>query len=344
MARRVQGDLGSAARADRGLSRAPGRRARLLGWAGVALSIVFAYLALRDVDLDSLAEALRGQEYVYLLPSGAVLGVGVLLRAWRWQLLFEPAARPRLAHVTSALLIGYLFNSILPARAGELARVLALGRRTGLSRAQVLGTVVLERAFDVLALVGLLVAAAPFLPPVDWLTAAAVLGAVAGAALLVVAASIRRYGTRAARILLRPVAWLPRVGPERAEAMARSFVTGLVGITASRVLLSALAVTVLSWLVLAGSIWLLLLGADVEASFGVALLTLIATNLVLVLPSSPAALGAFEAAVVVALGAYGVERAEALSFALVLHALNLFPYLLLGYVAVVLHTRATRGR
>ncbi len=341
MARRVQGDLGSAARADRRLSR---RRANLLAWAGVALSIGFAYLAVRDVDLDSLGAALRDQRYVYLLPAGAALVVGVLLRAWRWQLLFEPGARPPFSAVLSALLIGYLFNSILPARAGELARVLALGSRPELSRTQVLATVVLERVFDVLVLVGLLVLAAPFLPPVDWLTAAVAFGVVVGVALVAAAVVIRRYGVGAARVLLRPVGWLPGVGPERVEGMARSFVTGLVGITVSRVAVSALAVTLASWLVLACSIWLLLLGTDVDATFGMALLILIATNLVLVLPSGPAALGTFEAAVVVVLGAYGVDRAEALSFALVLHALNLFPYLLIGYVALALHSRATRAR
>jgi len=96
--------------------------------------------------------------------------------------------------------------------------------------------------------------------------------------------------------------------------------------------------------VLALSVWLLLLGTELDADFGTALLILVATNLVLVLPSSPAALGAFEAAVVVALAAYGVARAEALSFALLLHALNLFPYLAFGYGALVLHARAMRKR
>ena len=134
------------------------------------------------------------------------------------------------------------------------------------------------------------------------------------------------------------------MGPERAERIADNLVTGLAGITAGRMTLPALAATALSWLVLAASVWLLLLGTDINVGYGMALLVLIATNLVLVLPSSPAALGAFEAAVVVALGAYGVERAEALSFALVLHALNAFPYIPLGYVALVLHARAVRAR
>lgn len=341
MAGRVQGDLGAAAGADRRLRRS---RRRLLAWAGVALSFLFAYLAFRDVDLDALGQALRSQDYVWLLPSGAAVAAAVVLRAWRWQLLFEPRSRPPLSHVTSALMIGYLFNNILPARAGELARVQALGRRAGISRAHVLATVVLERVFDLVVLVALLLVAVPFLPTVDWLNAAIVLGAVPAVALVAVALIVRRYGVRAARVLVKPLGWLPKVDGERLEAIAGALVRGLAGIVTGRLTLAALVVTTVSWLVLACSIWLLLLGTDIDASFGMALLILVATNLVLVLPSSPAALGAFEAAVVVALAAYGVGRAEALSFALVLHALNLFPYLVLGYVALVLHARAMRAR
>jgi glycosyltransferase 2 family protein len=318
------------------------RRARLLAWLGLALSTVFAYLAARNVDVDAFADALRTQNYVWLLPSGATVAAAVVLRAWRWQLLFEPHARPRLSHVANALMIGYLFNNILPARAGELVRVQALGRRAGISRAHVLATVVLERVFDLVVLVVLLIVAAPFLPTVDWLTGAIILGSVPAVAVVVVAVLVRRYGVRFAQILVTPLGWLPGVEHERTAAIAEALVRGLAGITTGRLTLPAVAATIVSWLVLACSIWLLLLGTDIDASFGTALLVLVATNLVLVLPSSPAALGAFEAAVVVALAAYGVEQAEALSFALVLHALNLFPYLVLGYLALVLHTRATR--
>ena len=45
-----------------------------------------------------------------------------------------------------------------------------------------------------------------------------------------------------------------------------------------------------------------------------------------------------------ALSAYGVGREQSLSFALVLHALYAFPYLPLGYAALVLHGRALRRR
>jgi uncharacterized membrane protein YbhN (UPF0104 family) len=58
------------------------------------------------------------------------------------------------------------------------------------------------------------------------------------------------------------------------------------------------------------------------------------------LPAAPGALGVFEAAVVVALDAYDVAASTALSYAFALHALNFFPYLVAGAIAV----RFTRRR
>lgn len=320
----------------------PRTRARVLAWSGIALSLVFAWLALRGIEVAELRSALAGQDYVFLLPAAAALAVAVALRAWRWQLVFAHEARPRYQHVLNAMLAGYLFNTILPARAGELARVQVLGRRSGISRANVLATVVLERTYDLLVLVALLALASPFLPHVGWLSAAVALGCALAGALLVAAFVVRRFGERAARRLLRPLAWLPGIDSDRARRVADNAVHGLATLRLTRLVAIAIAVTTASWLALAASTWFLVLGTDMDVGFGAAMLVVVATNLVLVLPSSPAALGTFEAAAVLALAAYDVEREQALSFALVLHALNALPYIPIGYAAVALHARAMR--
>jgi len=308
------------------------------------LSLLFGYLASRNVDLGDLRAALAGQDYAYLVPAGLALAAGVAVRAWRWQLLFERGSRPPFRFVGNALLVGYLFNTILPARAGELARVQVLGRRAGISRAQVLGTVVLERAYDLVVLIALLAAAAPLLPPVGWVKAALVLGAGLVVALVATGVFVHRHGERAARTLLRPLTILPVIDEQRVGRMAASVVTGLAAIRITRLASAAIVLTAASWLLLAASGWFLLLGTEIDAGFDAALLVLVATNLALVLPASPAGLGTFEAAAVLALTAYGIEREQALSYALVLHALNALPYLALGYVALGLHLRATERR
>jgi len=115
----------------------------------------------------------------------------------------------------------------------------------------------------------------------------------------------------------------------------------LAAVRRPRVALVALAWTMLSWLALALSAWLVLVGFDLGLSPLAGLLVVVAINLALILPSAPAAVGVFEAATVVALSAFGVTTSTALSAALVLHLLNFVPYLAAG--GVVLHLLA-RGR
>ena len=86
------------------------------------------------------------------LTALLVLGVAIVLRAVRWRLLISREHRPSTADVTRALLVGYLFNSILPARAGEAVRVVFLRQRTGTPKFVALGTVIAERTCDRLRL------------------------------------------------------------------------------------------------------------------------------------------------------------------------------------------------
>jgi uncharacterized membrane protein YbhN (UPF0104 family) len=78
------------------------------------------------------------------------------------------------------------------------------------------------------------------------------------------------------------------------------------------------------------SFWILTNAFDLDLPLVAGTVVVVAINLSLVLPSSPAALGVFEAATVVALRAFDVPQAEALSFALVLHLLNFVPFLVIG--------------
>ena len=315
------------------------RRLRLaLALVGVAVSAFFTYLAVRNVDLDLFWAGLKGSHYWWLPPSLAVLAATVVVRAWRWRLLFPHATRPPLAATTRALLVGYLFNNILPARAGEAIRVLALHREAGTSRAEAVATAVSERVYDTLALLILLFVATPFLPEVTWLRRAALLAVVVIAVTLVAFVVLVRYGERPVRFVLRPLVLLRGVSSERLDAAAASVVRGFGGFHRPHLAAPAFAVTVGSWLLLAASFWLLMIGFDLEVGFGAGLLVVVATNLAMLIPASPGSVGVFEAATLVALRAYGVDDSAALAYAVVLHAVNFFPYVVVGFY--VLHRQA----
>src|SRR5439155_12874710 len=155
------------------------RRATVaLIWTGFAVSAGFTYLAVRHVHLGDVWDGLKHSNYWWAAPSVGLLAVALALRALRWRFLFPRATRPPYRPVVNATILGQFFNNVLPARAGEAARVIALNQSTRTSRAEIAATVAVERLFDVLALLVVLFVLLPWFPHVTWLRAAAILAIV----------------------------------------------------------------------------------------------------------------------------------------------------------------------
>src|SRR5205085_3456962 len=121
--------------------------------------------------------------------------------------------------------------------------------------------------------------------------------------------------------------FLPREWLERAPL---DFFEGLAALLRLRIAVATFALTMVSWLVLGVGFWLVTVAFHLHVSYLAGLLVVIGIGLSMTLPSSPAALGVFEGATVVCLGAYGVGDSRALSYALVLHALNFLPFVVLA--------------
>jgi glycosyltransferase 2 family protein len=318
-----------------------GRAARLAWWAlAIAFTIGFGYLAVRNVELAELVDSLGESNYWYVLPAFGLLAGAFFLRVLRWQYMFSPETRPALWPTTETLLLGQFLNSVLPFRAGDAARIVALRSFGGPSRVETAGTVVLERVFDVLALLLLLFVTLPWLPEVTWIRAAGSLAIVLTLALAAAIVVLRVYGERAVRVVLAPFAWLPFLSARRVEAAVRNLTQGVIVLRNMWLGLLAFSLTIVSWIVLGMSFWLLTVGFGFELSPLAGLLIVIATGLSHLLPSAPAAVGVFEAAAIVALGAYGISQTPALSYALVAHALNVLPFVVAGLFVLNLRRRA----
>jgi glycosyltransferase 2 family protein len=311
---------------------------------GLAVSALFSYLAVRNVDFGRFKDGLADSDYRWLVPAVAVLALGILLRALRWRLLFEPETRPPLRATTKALMIGYFFNNVLPARPGEAIRVLTLHQDAGTSRAEAMGTAVAERVYDVLALLVLFFVWLPWLPHVTWLRRAAIVTISFVCVLAVVIAVLVRWRERPLRWLFRPLVLLPGLSSERTERAAENVVLGLVAMRRARIAIPALAVTFVAILVITFSFWLVMLALKLELGFGASVLVMVTTNLAFLVPSSPAAVGVFEAATLVALRAYGVGDSHALSYAVVLHGLNFFPFVAVGLLLLYRQSQVWRSR
>jgi uncharacterized protein (TIRG00374 family) len=306
---------------------------------GLLLGAALAWGGIRSVDLGDVSTAVRESEWGWLAPAVALLALATAIRALRWQLLFSAATRPALGPISIALLVGLFFNVILPFRAGEAARLLSLHRRTRNSRTEIAATVVIERVYDVAGLLLLLFVALPWLPRVSWLKAAAWLALAFGIAVAVAIAFLTLRGEDATRLLLRLARLLP-LSLERRDRATANFMRGLAGFRSMRTGLVAASLTLASLLVYAVCFWVVTLAFDLELPLGAGVLVTVTTGLALILPAPPAGLGVFEAAAVGALGVYGLSLSQALPYALVVHAVNVLPYLAAGAAVLPFSARA----
>src|SRR5512146_1548936 len=123
-------------------------------WVGVLISIIFIWLSLRGLRLDQFWSAVQSANYWWLLPGIAVYFVAVWARAWRWHYLLRPIKDVPTRTVFPITTIGYMGNNIYPARAGEVLRAVVLKRREGVSVSASLATIVVERIFDGVVMLG----------------------------------------------------------------------------------------------------------------------------------------------------------------------------------------------
>jgi glycosyltransferase 2 family protein len=127
-----------------------------------AFAALILYLAFKDVDFSVLVNGFKQVNYFWVSLSMIVGLVSHIIRALRWQLLIEPLGhKPSLKNTLGALGIGYVSNIVIP-RFGEIARCGSLRKTDKIPLESLLGTVIVERAFDVLMIL-LLVATTFFI-------------------------------------------------------------------------------------------------------------------------------------------------------------------------------------
>ena len=237
------------------------------------------------------------------------------------------------------MMVGYLYNNIMPARAGEAARVVVLTRRSSAPPTEIVGTVVLERLYDVLAILLIFFAAEPWLPHVSWFDAAAIAAFVLATLIIVVVAVLAIYGDRPLRLLLRPLHRLSLFSGARLERTIDELTRGLSGLRHPRLALEASLWTVAAWLCTSLCAYFVSVSFHLHLPLACGVLVAVAIGLGMILPSPPAAVGVFEAAALIALAAYGIPHYSALSYAVVLHLVNFVPYIVVGVLMLHYNSR-----
>lgn len=302
---------------------------------GVAIAGITLWLTYRKTDTAALAGALAESDLVWLAAVLPFLAASYLLRILRWRVLLSPMGRVSSATASGPLLSGFMLNSVLPGRVGEVARALLLSRKTGIARASSMATVVLARLFDGLTLTAFtLLVLLGFWSDVSPGVRLGLAGA--GAmylAVLGLLVALRIWHRSAAAVAAAPVRLLSHGLSRRLEGILVSFSDGLGVLRSGREVLIVSALSLGVWISLALSIVpaLLSLGMAVEPLYPLLILVLAAFGMLI---PTPAGTGTVHYALGVLLPAIaGIPDSRAKLLAIVFHASQFLPIIAAGLIA-----------
>ncbi len=292
-------------------------------WLGLLVGATLLWLATRSVDFQALGDSLRQANLAWSPPFLLVLFGFYALKASRWGILVAAVARIPFRFLFRSVMLGYASNALLPAQLGDVVRAVVAAREMGLPTAPLLTTVVVERAFDMIVvagLLGVLVLVHPEIPGTIVMS-----GAILLAVCLLALWFLHVYASRTASVLRIAGRLLSRVRETRRLRileLLRSAAAGAAAIAQIRPFLACLGLSIAKWLLMAGcnlaSFWAL--GIDVPPA--AALLVLAATALAMTLPSAPGYVGAIQFAYVFGLAPFGVSASDAIAASLYFHVLS----------------------
>jgi uncharacterized protein (TIRG00374 family) len=307
-------------------------------WLGVAISLVFIWLALRGLRLDQFWGVVQSANYSWLIPGIGIYFVAVWVRAWRWHYLLKPVKEISTKEMFPIVTIGYMGNNIYPARAGEILRAVILKRRQGVSISASLATIIVERIFD-----GVVMLAFIFLnlPELAGLTGhSGFVGnirqvSILGTSLFSLALIIFLISAMVPQVTARIGGWfidrlLPLRLREKTGRLMTTFLDGLASLRSPVNILMVFITSVIIWLLETGKYWFVMHAFSFNVSFFALMLMNGIVNLATTIPSAPGYIGTFDAPGIAVLTAYGVDQATAAAYTLVLHVALWLPITLLG--------------
>ncbi len=261
----------------------------------VGVSLFFLDLVFAQLNLREVGTALAAARWWWMVPSVAALMVHLLFRIWRWQWLLKPVGEIPFAPAFRAGMIGIGGNMVLPARAGEFLRAYVIGRSTGISKTGAFATVVVERIFDGLTMLLILVGLVLFgvsdaqLQKIGMVGAAFYLLALAG----IVFFLTRRHWFEALVGRL-----LPAVLAEKVLTLMAAFAGGLESLRDGKQLFMVTILSLATWAFIPLSFYPVLLAFDFHAPvpFFAAVLLLPMLAFGLTIPGAPGGVGLFEGA------------------------------------------------
>ena len=294
-----------------------GRRVAQLAMSAAVLALLLLFA--RRVDWRGAEAAIRTADLRLVALAVALNLVSLVLKGVRWWVFLRPMGVRSLTLTMRATFAGASLNNLLVAQGGEGVRVLLVSRASGVSSARVLAALAMERLFDAVSYLLLLVGAA-------WL--------------LDVPAAIVRWRVPATGVLAIVVLglfaltlWERADGPDpsgRIHAYLVSFAAGISELASLPRLVAAMALSLGAWALQVATYHVVALAAHLPIPLTGSVAALLAVGISFLVRATPGNVGVFQVVYALTARSFGVAETPAVAVALLIQSVQVLPTLVIG--------------
>jgi uncharacterized protein (TIRG00374 family) len=303
---------------------------------GFVISGLFVFILLREVSPEQLGQVLSDAQPLPMVAVALGVVCSLVTRAARWQVYFRPDRHVPFRPLLETLSISYMASTFLPLRAGELVRAVFLGARQSIPVPRVVGTILLEKLFDFLA-IGVMLLVLVILTPTR--TEVRVGGGSIAAVILVgfgfvVALAVWRTPTLRLVKLVEtrlPLGLGRRIGLERAVS---HFAEGTDSLRVPGLWVPLLGWTIVTWSFSLATAWAGCFTLGVEPGLPALLFLIVLTSSSQAVPSSPGYIGVYHYFAKLALTTFGVDATKALGIAIMTWVFSYGPLVVAGLIGL----------
>jgi glycosyltransferase 2 family protein len=299
------------------------KRPYLFQLASAAISLSALVYAFWGIEWELFLQNLRMVRPLWYALAVALIIFSILIRAWRWKYLLQPVGDIPVKPLFASIMIGSFGNNVLPFRLGEILRAYSGAKLTGIRGSTLLSTIILERVIEIvtffltLLVVSYLIELPEALQETRLILFLALFAlAIAFVILYFLNASLNR--------------WLENMN-NRFARTALSFLNGLHTLFELKRFDMVSLISFLLWGVYALHYFAGLKSMNLPVGFSGAFIVMMMSTFSVSIPSAPGFVGTYHLALVWALQWLGVEKSEALPFAVMIHLAGFISLSLWGF-------------
>ncbi len=293
---------------------------------GYTISLASLWWAFARFPFAQMGDHLRTMDWWWLALAVALELGSFFLDAWRWRELLRPACAPPYGASVQSVFAGLFANDVLPARAGEAVRCFLLSYKTDIHLPLVITSLVIVRVMDGIWVVMLYFATSFVVEGAGMATGVMAIYAavVTGLAALLLFVLFRRHH---AHHFVKNTSWAARFV---------HFLDEIHKLGNWRELRIVMLMTGVYWVLQICAVWTITRADNFYFSFGQMTFLLIIKNVGTLVPTAPAAVGAFQASAIYALRHFFTEAPDARILAELLFGFLTLPGLIGGAIATAM--------